>query len=433
MFGPSRAMNDVQGLGSVNCTLGLNSRRLLSVECHLREPFEFIHGGDFTMKPKQMMLFAVAIGCGLVAMLGAQQILSGSKTEEQEKIKILVAKTDIDPGIPLDKTNVGFKEWPKDAVPEGAIIKEEEFAEHALRHRVSAGFPILIPELGPKGAFGVNSMIPKGMQVVSLPVDATMTHSGLLRAGSFVDITCAIDRQGQAGAPTKTIVRTVLKRVRVFAVGDKVSGSDGVAKDGTSAEVKVISFVVFQNQAKLLNHARVVSNNRLYTAMLGEAGQIAADARDFDEDSYAAAANELSGDKAPDLLNNVPNSAKADTLAKQRPSASSFSEYVKQQPVVAEVADLGKGPTRATWKIEIYSGDTKKIHELELPEQAPAVRPRSPTLGGQWTAPLMQFFSTRKRSRKPTVEETQTTPSEDVRPDSSNDKSAEIPAETVRQ
>ena len=132
--------------------LSENSRWNLCVEIHLREPFELIHGGDFTMKPKQMMLFAVAIGCGLVAMLGAQQILSGNKSDEPEKVKILVAKTDIDPGIPLDKMNVGFKEWPKDSIPEGAITKEEEFADHALRHRVSASFPILLAELGPKGA-----------------------------------------------------------------------------------------------------------------------------------------------------------------------------------------------------------------------------------------------------------------------------------------
>ena len=146
---------------------------------HLREPIELIHGGDFTMKPKQMMLFAVAIGCGLVAMLGAQQILSGNKPVEQEMVKILVARMDIDPGVPLDKSNVGFTEWPKEKIPEGAITKEEEFAEHALKIRVSPNMPVLIPYLGPKGVVGVGSMIPAGMNLVTLPVDLTQTHSGL--------------------------------------------------------------------------------------------------------------------------------------------------------------------------------------------------------------------------------------------------------------
>ena len=71
------------------------------------------------MKSKSLMLLAVAAGCGLIAMLGVQQMLSGGKQPVQPKIRILVAKVDIDPGMPLDKTNVGFKEWPKDAMPVG--------------------------------------------------------------------------------------------------------------------------------------------------------------------------------------------------------------------------------------------------------------------------------------------------------------------------
>ena len=74
-----------------------------------------------------------------LAMLGVQQMLSGGKQPAQAKVLILVAKTDIDPGVPLEKTNVGFKEWPKDALPEGAITKEAEYAERALKHRVGPG------------------------------------------------------------------------------------------------------------------------------------------------------------------------------------------------------------------------------------------------------------------------------------------------------
>ena len=74
------------------------------------------------MKSKQLMLFAVAICCGLVAMIGAQQILSGNKPVEQEMVRILVAKADIGPGVPLNESNVGFKNWPKDNVLDLSLI-----------------------------------------------------------------------------------------------------------------------------------------------------------------------------------------------------------------------------------------------------------------------------------------------------------------------
>ncbi len=390
------------------------------------------------MKSKQMMLFAVAIGCGLVAMVGAQQILSGNKPEVREQVKILTSRVDIEPGVKLDKTNVAFKDWPVDALPEGAITKEEEYADHALRHRVTANSPILTRELGAKGSYGVNSMIPKGMQVVPLSVDAVLTHGGLLQAGSFVEITCSITRQSQPGQPPKQIIRNVLKRVQVFAVGNNTSAGDGGPKDGNSSEVKVISFVVFPNQAKLLNYAKVVSEGKVYIAMLGETGDSKEEIRDFDEESYAAAANDLLGDKAPDPFSNAnapATNANPALQQDQRATGSSFAEYVKKQPGMADVAELGKKPTQPTWKIEIWTGKEKKVHEFALPvrELSETNEPELPTLGTQWTAPIMQFFNTRRKSKKAVVEETRSEPVEKAIPDLPNDKSAESPADTVRK
>ena len=381
------------------------------------------------MKPKQMMLFAVAIGCGLMAMFGAQQILSGNKPVEQETVKILVAKVDIDPGIPLDKSNVGWKEWPKENSPEGAITKEEEFSEHALKIRVSPNMPVLTAYLGPKGVIGVGSMIPKGMHLVTLPVDSTQTHSGLLRPGSYVSISCALERPGRDGKPTASI-KTVLKRVKVIAVGDRLAGTDVASKDGTPQKAENISFVTYPRQAKLLNLAKHVSNGRMQYAMLGESDNSTDDTQDLDEDALAQKSSELFGEKASELLENLNTSAKP-AATNKRPTGSSFSEYLKRQPVAPEVVELGKRPSRATWRLTIYNGDKMEVQELEIPDEPSASLPTVPSTE-QWTTPLMQFFS-RKRIAKPGVQETQATPSNDVRADSSNDKSATGPIETSRQ
>ena len=72
------------------------------------------------MKMKSLVLLAMAIGCGFVAMLGVRQVLSGDK-KPVETAKVLEAVTNIMPGVPLDDTNVVLKEWPKDKIPQGAV------------------------------------------------------------------------------------------------------------------------------------------------------------------------------------------------------------------------------------------------------------------------------------------------------------------------
>jgi pilus assembly protein CpaB len=78
------------------------------------------------MKIKSVLLLAVALGCGLVAMLGVQQALSGNKEDDGGVTRVLVATTEINPGTRLDETNSIFKEWPANAIPQGAVTSSEE-------------------------------------------------------------------------------------------------------------------------------------------------------------------------------------------------------------------------------------------------------------------------------------------------------------------
>ncbi len=64
------------------------------------------------MKPKTLMLLCVAVGCGLVAMIGVQQALNKPKAAQVTTVHVAVALTDINPGEPLSEANVGFKEIP---------------------------------------------------------------------------------------------------------------------------------------------------------------------------------------------------------------------------------------------------------------------------------------------------------------------------------
>ena len=101
------------------------------------------------MKLKSVVLLAVALGCGFVAMMGVQQVLSGDRAEAAEgTVQVLVATTDILPGISLDETTTAFKEVPKETIPEGVYVTSaEEFQERTLKVKAFANEMIMLAKL----------------------------------------------------------------------------------------------------------------------------------------------------------------------------------------------------------------------------------------------------------------------------------------------
>ncbi len=349
------------------------------------------------MKSKSLVLLAVAAGCGLVAMLGVQQMLSGGKQPAQSKVRILVAKLDIDPGVPLDKTNVGFKEWPKDALPEGSVTKEEEYTERSLKHRVGPGQPILKMELGNKGEFGVDVQIPEGMTLVTYPATATMTHSGLLKPGSFVDVYAAIEYP-QKGGGKRTEVKPVLQCIQVIAVGNQMAGTEA-ASEANAKEAKNISFVAYPLQGQLLQLAYKKSNGAIQLALRGKNDKTLANTRDLSEQQMNMLSNKLFGeteDTKPAVASLSESKTTKTTTTKPK---SSFNSFLKR-PTNAAVTEVGDQALRRTWKIEVFQGDKKEVQEIDWPEESGAKTTNTSSNNAQpgWASPLMQFFSGRPQS-----------------------------------
>ena len=83
------------------------------------------------MKMKSLVLLAMAIGCGLVAMLGVQQVLSGDKRPQVETGKVLVAATSIMPGRPLDdRSHAALPESSQNSTRRNVFLFRE-FSSHA--------------------------------------------------------------------------------------------------------------------------------------------------------------------------------------------------------------------------------------------------------------------------------------------------------------
>lgn len=301
------------------------------------------------MRPKTMALLVVAAMCGLVAMLGVQQVLSKQGDTNTNMSRVLVAKTEILPGQPLNGNNVVFKEWPAGTAPEGAVSKEEQFQDRTLRVRAYPGDLILEAKLDKKGARSASSLVPKGKCIASVPIDSTMTGIGLVRPGDRVDVLVTYKpttgRREVGGIGME--VKTVLENVEVFAI-DGVTDASMIAQAGDlkAAAIKNVSLLLSNEQARLLKLAGDLSGGKLHLTLRGMDDDTPGNPEDLFDPTQAehALARDSESDSAPAV------------------------EIVTPAPEVQTVS--GK------WKIEIITGSDRRIEEVDLEFDQPATLKR---------------------------------------------------------
>jgi len=316
------------------------------------------------MKFKSLMLLAVAVGCGLVAMLGVQQALSNKAkpAAQPDMTSVYVAAQEIPPGVFLDETMLKTEKWPKSAVPAGAITDPSQFAERALIIKAVPGDLILQAKLGEKGKSGASVSIPKGMRVVTVPVNLTQAHSGLMQPGDRVDVLVTYKtRDDQRGTIQKT--KTVLEYIQVFAT-DKLRNAEGAADNSGKTSVKNISLLVTPEQGNLLMLA--VSKGTLQLALRHQDDRAAVHTAAVDERSFdgAMASVGLSDEDSEAALLSATEPGQADEDANLRDFLDDTADADK--PATADAAPAAP-PEKILWTITIFEKDSKREEQVELP------------------------------------------------------------------
>lgn len=219
------------------------------------------------MRPKSLILLVLALGCGLVASIGINQVLANRDKQPViqmgETEPIYVALTDVGMGEKLNPQNVKLEPWPKDRVPNGALTELEEIEGRLTKTRLFAGEPIMEAKLLSKDADGQGSaaLIPKGLRVVSVRVDSVSGGAGLILPGNRVDVMVHVVRNPSRGIE-ETGTKTVLQDIQVFAVNDLFT-RDPRDRDETSISAKTISLLVNPSQAQLVMLASEIGTIRL--------------------------------------------------------------------------------------------------------------------------------------------------------------------------
>src|SRR3954447_11197348 len=204
------------------------------------------------MRPKSLLLLALALGCGLVASIGISQVMDRNSNSQVkiETVPIYVALHNINLGDPIDAKMLSLQEWPKDKVPHGAISTLEELKGRRPRTAIIEGEPILEGKLLNSGqvADPIHT-IPKGMRLYTIKVDAEKSAAGLLGPGDRVDVHLYARKDQRSGVETAKS-KIILQNVRVFAVDQTVQRSADGGEERTVA--KTISLLVQLDQASKL-------------------------------------------------------------------------------------------------------------------------------------------------------------------------------------
>jgi pilus assembly protein CpaB len=133
---------------------------------------------------------------------------------------ILVARGELSAGTRVTAEDLELRDWPEDAVPEGAFGSLEAFTAEHNRATVTVGIlpgePVVATRLASaKNGAGVAPLVHPNMRAIALKVDDALGFTGLVYPGAYVDVVATVrDPQGAGHAS-----RIAVQRAKVLSVG----------------------------------------------------------------------------------------------------------------------------------------------------------------------------------------------------------------------
>lgn len=176
------------------------------------------------MKPKTMILMAVAIVCGLGASYMTSRLLAerGNGPQEAPKVSVLVAKKQLTVGNSIKKPQEMFelKEFTKGTEPKDAIANFEQLKGKFLKHNLRKGDFVTPRDIDDQQTI---LDIPDGMVGVAIRVNEKSIAGGFASLpGTRVNIMWSLRGNQQVHAQCVTLLDNVL----VVAAGTKNNANE---------------------------------------------------------------------------------------------------------------------------------------------------------------------------------------------------------------
>lgn len=197
------------------------------------------------MGVSRIILLVVALLAGglaaFLAMRGTaptRVVVEGpTQVIEEQKAKVLVAKTPIGVGQRITAESIEWQEWPEFAVRAEYISEATlpdaptKMLDAVARFEFFPGEPILEKKLVHSDQGYLSAVLPKGMRGVSVPVSADAAAGGFVLPNDRVDV--VMSRGG--------ISQTILANVKVLAIGTRLgeAGTTGEQADPENPKADV--------------------------------------------------------------------------------------------------------------------------------------------------------------------------------------------------
>lgn len=179
-------------------------------------------------------------------------------------VPLVVATTDIEPGMRVTAGMLELVDHPSRYLPEQAMSSTDEVVGRLTIHPILAGEPVTARKVARNE--GASGAIPQGMRAYGLSEQSLSNLALLPRAGDRVDVLAT-----HAGEQNRAQTTTILRSVQVAWVGGS-DGSSGVASSlgmASHRDGAGVALLVTPEQAEYLAQAEAVGKITLVLAPTG--------------------------------------------------------------------------------------------------------------------------------------------------------------------
>jgi pilus assembly protein CpaB len=198
------------------------------------------------------------------------------------------------------------------------------------------------------------------MRIITVPVNLTKTHSGLIMPGDRVDVVVTFKTHvGDRRNIAKT--KTLLEYIKVFAA-DNIRQSGANSSETSEYDAKNISLLVSPDQYNMCIQAQQMGT--LSLALRRKDDDAVAEAHEYDEDVLSDASTSFAKAEAKEQ----------DPIRSGEDVRNFLEQQDNGQAQAAVSTDPSKKPEPAAgppqWTIKIYAGQEVREAKVDLPEEA---------------------------------------------------------------
>ena len=220
------------------------------------------------MNRRFLLALAGAVFFGLLAIWAAQKYVQTRVDTNiaQTQTKVILAKTEIPLGTPINDQHIALVDYPISLKPENAMVKREEVLGRVAYTNIPARTPVLNSQLAGIGAQpGMPGVTTEGMRSVSVRADESSGVAGFIAPGTYVDVIAIMQPQLEGA---RQVSKVILQKIKVLAGGQQMQ----TKTDGKATLVNTVTLEVTPAQAEKIKLAE--SEGRIQLSIRNATDQI---------------------------------------------------------------------------------------------------------------------------------------------------------------